>query len=119
MRCHIMICCPPWTNLAYSWGPSAGGLSVGSQFVANGGDNEGLFRAGLMFCGSLLPTGDISAQQPYFESVVTSVGCATSEDKLDCLRTVPAENITAAVASLPNFFGYNVSMGLCGSMYST
>ena len=92
---------------------------MGSQLVANGGDNEGLFRAAVLSCGFQLPTGDISAQQPYFDSVVASVGCTTYEDKLDCLRTVPAENVTAAVASLPNFFGYNVSMGLCGSMYST
>lgn len=33
------------------WGESAGALSVGVQMVANGGNNEGLFRAAFMQSG--------------------------------------------------------------------
>ena len=81
---------------------------MGSHLVANGGDNEGLFRAAVLSCGFLLPTGDISLQQPFFDSVAAYSGCAGARDKLGCLRRIPAENLTAAAASLPSFFGYKV-----------
>ena len=76
--------------------------------VANGGDNEGLFRAAAMSCGSVLPTGDIAVQQQYFDAVAAYVGCAGGEDKLECLRGVPAEDLVAAGAKLPSNFGYKV-----------
>ena len=101
------------SNVVYSWGPSAGGLSVGSQLVANGGDSEGLFRSAVLSCGSLLPTGDISDQQPSFDSVVAHIGCGNAIDKLNCLRGVPAENLTTAAALIPNInlFSYGVRAG--------
>ena len=106
-RC-VVISIHPLSNAMYSWGPSAGGLSVGSHLVANGGNNEGLFRAAVLSCGFLLPTGDISFQQPFFDSIAAYSGCAGARDKLGCLRGIPAENLTAAAASLPSFFGYKV-----------
>ena len=86
---------------------------MGSQLVANGGDSEGLFRAAVLSCGSLLPTGDISYQQPSFDSVVAHVGCGNAVDKLDCLRGVPPESLTAAAAQTPNInlFSYGVCVG--------
>ena len=91
-----------------SWGPSAGGSSVGSQLVANGGDDEGLFRAAVLSCGSLVPTGDLSNQQRFFDVVSAGAGCAGAVDKLGCLRGVPAENLTAAAAAIPDLFDYPV-----------
>nr|VWO96436.1 Carboxylic ester hydrolase (EC [Ganoderma boninense] len=88
------------------WGPSAGGLSVGSQLVANGGNNEGLFHAAVLSCGTLLSTGDTSNQQRFFDSVVADTGCADAGDKLECLRRVPAESLAAAAATIPNIFDY-------------
>ncbi|PIL25483.1 hypothetical protein GSI_13373 [Ganoderma sinense ZZ0214-1] len=88
------------------WGPSAGGSSVGSQLVANGGDDEGLFRAAVLSCGSLVPTGDLSEQQRSFDIVVEGTGCSGAADKLECLRGVPAENLTTAAAAIPNVFDY-------------
>ena len=96
------------SNVAYSWGASAGGMSVGSHLVANGGDNEGLFRAAVMAGGSLLPTGDTSKQQSCFDTVAAHVGCGAAEDKLQCLRGVPGGNLTAATALTPSFLGYKV-----------
>ena len=102
------------SHLAYtgSWGPSAGGFSVGAHMVTNGGDNEGLFRAAVLSCGSLLPTGDMSTLQPSFDSIVAHAGCAAAEDKLRCLRGLPVENFTAAAASVTSFFGDGVSVEL-------
>ena len=84
---------------------------MGSQLVANGGDNEGLFRAAVLSCGFQLPTGDVSLQQPFFDSIAAAAGCSYGTgDKLECLRGIPAENLTAAAASLPSFFGYKVGV---------
>ena len=33
-----------------SWGQSAGGMSVGTHFVVNGGNPAGLFRGAIMVC---------------------------------------------------------------------
>ena len=88
-------------------------MSVGSQLAANGGDNEGLFRAAVLSCGSLLPTGDVSTQQRTFDSTVAHVGCANAVDKLECLRGVPAEDLNAAATPVPNIFGYKVGAGQC------
>jgi hypothetical protein len=44
----------------FSWGQSAGAMSVSLQMVANGGNPEGLFRAAFMQSGSPIPAGDIT-----------------------------------------------------------
>ena len=46
---------------SFSWGQSAGSVSVSLQMVTNGGDTEGLFRAAFMQSGSPPPTTDITA----------------------------------------------------------
>ena len=76
--------------------------------VANGGDDEGLFRAAVLSCGSLVPTGDLSNQQRFFDIVLAGTGCSGAVDKLGCLRAVPAANLTAAAAAIPNLFDYPV-----------
>ncbi len=45
---------------SFSWGESAGSVSVSLQMLANGGDTEGLFRAAFMQSGSPTPTVDIT-----------------------------------------------------------
>ena len=108
MRPPVLTAVVPLFNLPCSWGPSAGGMSVGSHLIANGGDHEGLFRAAVLFCGSLLPTGDISLQQPTFDGTVALAGCTNAKDKLECLRGISAENLTAASAPVRNLFDYEV-----------
>ena len=111
---YVVACCISVTalisslNMNCSWGGSAGALSVASHMVANGGDNEGLFRAAAMSCGSVLPTGDIAVQQQFFDTIAAYVGCSDAEDKLECLRGVPAEDLVAAGATIPHNFGYKV-----------
>ncbi|KZP13932.1 carotenoid ester lipase precursor [Athelia psychrophila] len=88
------------------WGESAGAISVGFHMVANKGNNEGLFRGAFMESGSPLPVGDITNGQPHFDAIASETGCSTAADKLECLRTVPYANLTAAMNTSPGQFGY-------------
>ena len=76
--------------------------------ITNGGDTEGLFRAGWMESGSALPTDDFSKLQPTFDFIVAETGCASANDPLECLREVPAEVITAAMDKTPTFLSFQV-----------
>lgn len=93
-------------------GPSAGAISVGLQMVTNGGNNEGLFRAGIMHAGGTLPTGDIELQQPFYDMVVAHANCTGAVDTLECLRQVPADTLRHAGEAVPNIFDYPVSTHL-------
>ncbi|RDX42833.1 carotenoid ester lipase precursor [Lentinus brumalis] len=88
------------------WGPSAGSMSVSFQMLTNGGNTEGLFRAGVMHSGSPLPTGDTELQQSAYDSIVEQVGCANSTDTLQCLREVPASALLAAAGTFPGTSSY-------------
>ncbi|TFK87018.1 carotenoid ester lipase precursor [Polyporus arcularius HHB13444] len=88
------------------WGESAGSQSVLFQMVTNGGNTEGLFRAGWMESGSALPTRDFSKLQPTFDLIVSETGCASARDRLACLRGVPAEAIAAAMDKTPTFLSF-------------
>ena len=91
-----------------SWGESAGSISVFLHLFANGGDTEGLFRAGIMSSGSSVPTGDITELQGTYDFVVDQVGCSTSNDTLACLRTVSTDSLLAAANNTPSFIGFSV-----------
>ncbi|KAI0699605.1 carotenoid ester lipase precursor [Cerioporus squamosus] len=88
------------------WGESAGSQSVLFQMVTNGGNTEGLFRAGWMESGSALPTRDFSKLQPTFDFIVSETGCASARDPLACLRAVPAKAIAAAMDKTPTFLSF-------------
>ncbi|KAJ7238724.1 carotenoid ester lipase precursor [Mycena rebaudengoi] len=88
------------------WGGSAGSVSVALHMVTNGGDAEGLFRGAAMESGSVIPTQDITAGQPYYDSIVDQTGCANSSDTLACLRTVPYQTLLDAVNHTPSVFSY-------------
>ncbi|KAK7458144.1 hypothetical protein VKT23_010052 [Stygiomarasmius scandens] len=88
------------------WGESAGAISVSLHMLANGGDTEGLFRAGFMQSGSPIPVGDITNGQQYYDVLVEQTGCSGSADTLQCLREVPYNSLKAAVDASPNIFSY-------------
>ncbi|KAK7025565.1 hypothetical protein VNI00_015918 [Paramarasmius palmivorus] len=88
------------------WGESAGAISVSLQMLANGGDTEGLFRAGFMQSGSPIPVGDIANGQKYYDAIVTETGCSGSADTLQCLREVPYQKLKAAINNSPGIFAY-------------
>ena len=76
--------------------------------IANGGNTDGLFRAGWMESGSALPTNDFSKLQPTFDFIVAETGCAFAKDALACLREAPAAEITAAMDKTPTFLSFQV-----------
>ena len=78
------------------------------QMITNGGNTEGLFRAGWMESGSALTSGNFSKLQPTFDFIVSETGCASASDTLECLREVPAEAITAAMDKTPTFLSFQV-----------
>lgn len=94
--------------LMCSWGESAGAISVSMHMLTNGGDNEGLFRAGFMESGSPIPVGDIANGQKYYDFIVDKTGCSGASDTLQCLRGVPYADLKAAVDETPSIFSYQV-----------
>ncbi|KAJ7101536.1 carotenoid ester lipase precursor [Mycena belliarum] len=88
------------------WGESAGAISVSLQMLANGGNTEGLFRAGFMQSGSPIPVGPIENGQKYYDAIVAQTGCSGAADTLACLRTVPYAKLLAAQNASPGIFSY-------------
>ncbi|KAL4943045.1 hypothetical protein BDV06DRAFT_221650 [Aspergillus oleicola] len=92
------------------FGESAGGASVGFHLTAYGGRNDHLFRAAILQSGNPIYYGaqnGTQRSQPYFESIVSQVGCDSAWDRIQCLREVPFLTLNATMnASLEsNTFG--------------
>ncbi|KAL4952420.1 Alpha/Beta hydrolase protein [Aspergillus filifer] len=77
------------------WGESAGAYSVGAHLVANGGDNEGLFRAAIMESGNAIgpPWNGTDWYQPMYDRIVERAGCSGSTSTLQCLRDLPFDTL--------------------------
>ncbi|KAK4496750.1 hypothetical protein PRZ48_012733 [Zasmidium cellare] len=88
------------------FGESAGSVSVATQMVLNGGDNEGLFRAAIMASGGILKLQDYHRGQETFDFIAQKSGCGAATDKIACLRTADYNLIYNAVQQVPNFFSY-------------
>ncbi|KAJ7268042.1 carotenoid ester lipase precursor [Mycena rebaudengoi] len=88
------------------WGESAGAISVSLHMLANGGNTEGLFRAGFMQSGSPVPSGPLENGQKYYDAIVADTGCSSASDTLACLRTVPYARLKAAQDKSPFIFSY-------------
>ncbi|KII91038.1 hypothetical protein PLICRDRAFT_554187 [Plicaturopsis crispa FD-325 SS-3] len=88
------------------WGESAGAISVALQMLTNGGDTEGLFRAGFMESGAPIPVGDITHGQKYYDAIVDQTGCSGASDTLNCLRDVPYQDLLDAINNSPGIFSY-------------
>ena len=82
------------------FGQSFGGISVGLQLVAYGGEAEPLFQKAVMTSGAL--AGDRSDEFAVSNTaaVAEKVGCAgggeVDEDVLECLRETPLEELQKA-----------------------
>ncbi|KAI0665708.1 carotenoid ester lipase precursor [Trametes maxima] len=88
------------------WGQSAGSISVSLHMLTNGGDNEGLFRAGCLESGTPGPYGDILELQDTYDQIVNDAGCSSAMDTLHCLRTISAYVLKAAMNNSPSFVDY-------------
>ena len=92
----------------FSFGESAGAISVSLHMLAFDGKTDGLFRAGLMMSGAPIPVGDITNGQKYYDAIVEDTGCTIANDTLACLRTVPYQRLKAAINKSPSIFSYQV-----------
>ncbi|CDO68162.1 hypothetical protein BN946_scf184938.g14 [Trametes cinnabarina] len=88
------------------WGESAGSQSVAYHMVTNGGNDEGLFRAGWMQSGAVQAVGNITKLQTTFDFIASEVGCASASDVIGCLREVPADDLKAAGDKTPTVYTY-------------
>ncbi|KAH6689775.1 lipase [Plectosphaerella plurivora] len=88
------------------WGQSAGGIAIGHQILAYGGEGaDELFRGAIMVSGTAglatnahLPTAPQCLKG--YQDILTATGCADADDTLECLRGVDAfELYTAGLAS--------------------
>jgi acetylcholinesterase len=77
--------------------------------VANGGDNEGLFRGAFMESGSVRPmVGDVTVGQPDYDALVQETGCTGAQDTLECLRQAPFPALQAAMNNSLGYLSYRV-----------
>lgn len=95
------------------FGQSAGGLSTGKQLIAYGGRDDGLFR------GAILQSGGMAEKWPYniddpisymtdlYQNLTITTGCAGQTSELECLRSLPVEELSKAlnVSRTPVFSG--------------
>ncbi|KDR85818.1 hypothetical protein GALMADRAFT_84978 [Galerina marginata CBS 339.88] len=89
------------------WGQSAGAISASLQMLAYGGNSSSLFRGAFMQSGAPISVGNLTGGQTYYDQLVNQTNCASANDTLACLRTVPYENLRVAVDSTPNYFNYS------------
>ncbi|KAI0804506.1 alpha beta-hydrolase [Irpex lacteus] len=88
------------------WGESSGAISVALHMIANGGDNEGLFRGGFMESGSPIPYGEIEQGQWSYDQLVENAGCKNAADSLQCLREAPYEVLKKAMNASPSILSF-------------
>ncbi|PSN61579.1 carotenoid ester lipase-like protein precursor [Corynespora cassiicola Philippines] len=80
-------------------GESAGAFSLGSLYTAYGGQDDGLFHAGIAQSGGAIfpvPNTLLEEQDVGYYRILNRVGCLNSTDSLECLRSKDAETLNAA-----------------------
>ena len=110
-QCNYLLTAPLFAThvFPFSWGESAGSISVALQMLMNGGDPEGLFHGAFMGSGSPIPAGSILHGQRYYDAIVDETGCSGQADTLQCLREVPYDTLKKAVDNSPSILSYQVS----------
>ncbi|KAI0028537.1 carotenoid ester lipase precursor [Vararia minispora EC-137] len=98
------------------WGESAGASAVEMHMLANGGDNQGLFRSAFMHSVAVFPDDySMDIGQAVFDQFVSDAGCADALGSVvvfDCLRALPIDAIRNATTPTPGVFGYtSLSIG--------
>ncbi|KAE8316080.1 carboxylesterase family protein-like protein [Aspergillus transmontanensis] len=98
------------------WGQGTGASSVGFQITAYSGRNDSLFRAAIMQSGNPVPEKGLNGTQyyqPLYDAIAQRVNpsttyasendmtandtCWDAVDRMACLRTVPFEQMNAAI----------------------
>ncbi|GKZ39391.1 hypothetical protein AbraIFM66950_000220 [Aspergillus brasiliensis] len=102
------------------WGESAGANSVGTQLVAYGGRDDGLFRAAISESAapSVYQRYSTPADwQPYYDAIVTAAGCSSATDTLACLRTIPTDTLHSIFDNTSIVPAHSIS-GLSGATFT-
>ncbi|KOC17293.1 hypothetical protein AFLA70_336g001521 [Aspergillus flavus AF70] len=77
------------------WGQGTGASSVGFQITAYSGRNDSLFRAAIMQSGN--PRVNLSTTYALANDMTADNTCWDAADRMACLRTVPFEQMNAAI----------------------
>ena len=84
------------------WGESAGALDVGLHLVAYNGRDDKLFRAGIMESGNPVNYNSFNGTdyyRPRYDAIVNQTGCSEQLDTLQCLRTLPYDQLNTVLNS--------------------
>ena len=83
------------------WGESAGAQSIAYHLLSYDGRNDNLFQAAIMESGG--PTGaqvqPLAYYSAHVENLTRTVGCYTSENQLECLRSLSSDQLYKAQVS--------------------
>jgi carboxylesterase type B len=82
------------------FGESAGAASVGYHLTAYNGRDDKLFRGAIMESGNPVTYGALHGPEAYqdmYDALVNRTSCNGTLDTLQCLRTVPAEQLNIAI----------------------
>ncbi|KAJ0416906.1 Alpha/Beta hydrolase protein [Aspergillus carlsbadensis] len=84
------------------YGFSAGSMSTLDHTIINGGNAEGLFRGVMLGSGSVLPALDVdhAKAQDVYDTLASKVGCTSSPNSLECLRSADAKTLQQAGYSM-------------------
>ncbi|KAK3626610.1 hypothetical protein LTR56_019676 [Elasticomyces elasticus] len=83
-------------------GESSGGTSVGAQLLAYNGRDDKLFSGAIAESGApvgLTPYPTVQTWEPIIANLSAAVGCSSSADVLSCFRSVPTDQMNAAINS--------------------
>ncbi|KAK5727735.1 hypothetical protein LTR17_012497 [Elasticomyces elasticus] len=83
-------------------GESSGGTSVGAQLLAYNGRDDNLFSGAIAESGApvgLTPYPTVQTWEPIIANLSAAVGCSSSADVLSCFRSVPTDQMNAAINS--------------------
>lgn len=77
------------------WGESAGSFAVGQLLMTYGGRSDGLFHRSIQESGSAATAWYNGSDwyQPIYNKIVDQTNCTDAIDTLECLRTIPYEEI--------------------------
>ncbi|KAF9691276.1 hypothetical protein EKO04_010909 [Ascochyta lentis] len=82
------------------FGESAGAASIGFHLTAYRGRDDHLFRAAILQSGNPIfysAQRGANASQSAFNTVVSQVGCASSSNKIQCIRETPFAALNATM----------------------
>ncbi|CAK4030985.1 Hypothetical predicted protein [Lecanosticta acicola] len=77
------------------WGESAGSFAIGQLLMTYGGRSDNLFHGFIQESGSAATAWYNGSDwyQPIYDKIVNQVDCTDAIDTLECLRTVPYEDL--------------------------